>query len=128
MIAMTVMQNAIYTDQRILLLTECLVLLFMFQAVPVTRGRRGDLQQGQVLGQEPHFLDEGVAEALGALDAAVIVELHAAVLAEGVPAENEQPGHVGVVVELAQAVITVHIQNKLTYLNLIYYYKETHHR
>lgn len=112
MVAMGVVQDAVHAYEHALLLAKCLVLLLVLEAEPLPGSLRpgADLEQGQVLRQEADLLDEGVAEALGALDAAVIMELQAAVLAQGVAAENEQPGHVGAVVELGLAGVAVHIQ------------------
>lgn len=54
----------------------------MLEAVPVViSGGVVDFEQGKIFGQEFHLLDEGAAEALGALDSAVRVELVAAFLA-----------------------------------------------
>lgn len=77
-------------------------------------GRAGvDFEEGEVLGEEVDVLDEGVAEALGALDAAVLVELPAALLAEGMAAEDEQARSVGGVGELGGAIVAFHYSKKL---------------
>lgn len=82
----------------------------MLEAVPVVIGGGVvDLEQGKIFRQEFHLLDEGAAEALGALDSAVRVELVAAFLAQRVAAENEQFGRVGGMVKLALTITAIHL-------------------